>query len=163
MLSPPNTCAEKNILDFMVLQRPSAERLQLERGAGEGHLCPICARMCRGKKEFFPCVEVGLDLWFACCISTSWVLLGISLTGNSHMDNCSRGVISIFCRAKSFVYCCDIFRISFGLARFGVPKIQNSVKEERGSMVQNCSNVEDVFLIFNLMKRIMLIVICCLH
>lgn len=30
-------------------------------------------------------------------------------------------------------------------------------------MVQNCSNVEDVFLIFNVMKRVMLMVICCLH
>lgn len=38
-----------------------------------------------------------------------------------------------------------------------------TVKEERGSMVQNCSNVEDVFLIFNVMKRVMLMVICCLH
>lgn len=38
-----------------------------------------------------------------------------------------------------------------------------TVKEERGSMVQNCSNVEDGFLIFNVMKRVMLMVICCLH
>lgn len=37
------------------------------------------------------------------------------------------------------------------------------VKEERGSMVKNCFNVEDGSLIFNLIKNIMLIVLCCLH
>lgn len=79
------------------------------------------------------------------------------------MDNSSRGVISIFCQAETFVYCCDILRISFGLARFGVSKIQNSVKEERGSVVQNCFKVEDGSLIFNVIKSIMLMIICCLH
>lgn len=46
------------------------------------------------------------------------------------MNYCSRGVISIFCRAKSFVYCCDVFRISFGLARFGGSEIQNCERGE---------------------------------
>lgn len=79
------------------------------------------------------------------------------------MDSCSRGVISIFCRAKCFVYCCDVFRISFGLARFAVSKIQNSVKEERVSTVQNFFSVEDGSLNFNLIKSIMLMVVCCLQ
>lgn len=79
------------------------------------------------------------------------------------MDNCSRGVIPIFCQAEIFVYCCDVLRISFGLARFGVSKIQNSVKEERGSVVQNCLNVKDDSLIFNVIKSIMLMIICCSH
>lgn len=78
------------------------------------------------------------------------------------MDNCSRGVISIFCRAKCFVYCCDVCTISFGLARFAVSKTQNSVKE-RVSMVQNFFSVEDGSLIFNLIKSILLMVVRCLQ
>lgn len=53
MLSPLNTCAENNILDFMDPQRPSDERLQHEGGTGEGHLGQVCAPNVSGQKGFF--------------------------------------------------------------------------------------------------------------
>lgn len=41
------------------------------------------------------------------------------------------------------MYCFDIFRISYHLARLGISKIRNSVEEERDSVMQNCSNLEN--------------------
>jgi len=70
------------------------------------------------------------------------------VTGNSHTDTCSIGGIQMFCRVKSFRYCFDIFGISFGLARLGISKIQNSLKEDTHSVMQNCSNLENGSLFF---------------
>lgn len=49
--------------------------------------------------------------------------------------------------------CFDVFRISFGLAKLGVSKNQHSAKDERDSVVQNCSNLENgSFKLFNWKK-----------
>lgn len=74
MLSPPNTCAENNILDFMVLQRPSVERLQHERGAGEGHLDPNCAPRVGAKRGFSLVLKWG----WTCGLLAAFHFLNIS-------------------------------------------------------------------------------------
>lgn len=51
------------------------------------------------------------------------------------------------------MYWFDIFRISFGLARLGISKIQNSVKGERDPVMQNCSNLENGSFNFLIKKK----------
>lgn len=157
MCLPPNTCTEKQHSRFLWLFRgcPAAwERgcraLGLLGARRDGHplgaalRCPAGWRPRRGSRVLLSPAEVGLELRLASC--ARWVT-GSSRTGG-------RGIL---CRVKSFLDCFDVSRISLGLPRFGISKIQNS----EGGQFSHAGRFwpGKWFLLFFIHKKIMLMLI----
>lgn len=131
------------------------------QGAFGPNLCPKCV----GAKRSF---SLLLKWGWTCGLAAPFPLLEyfwISVWQGIHIWITALEVsYQYFAEQKALCTALMFLELVLGLARFGVSKTQNSLlKEERGSMVQNCFNVEDGSSIFNVIKSIMLMIICCLH